>query len=71
MIETTIVPIVKSKCGNITDSKNYRPIALATIDSESLESVPLWKCTHYSTTSVNQFGFKTGHSTGLCKYVLK
>ena len=31
MIKTTIVPIVKYKCGNISDSNNYRPIALATI----------------------------------------
>ena len=31
MIETTIAPIVKNKCGNITDSNNYGPIALATI----------------------------------------
>ena len=30
MIKTTIVPIVKNKCGNISESNNYRPIALAT-----------------------------------------
>ena len=29
--ETTIVPIVKNKSGNLSDSNNYRPIALATI----------------------------------------
>ena len=27
MIETTIVPIVKNKSGNLSDSSNYRPIA--------------------------------------------
>ena len=31
MNETIIVPIVKNKCGNVSDSNNYRPIALATI----------------------------------------
>ena len=31
MIETIIVPIVKNKCGNLSDSNNYRLIALATI----------------------------------------
>ena len=34
MIETTIVPIVKNKSGNLSDSSNYRPIALATIISK-------------------------------------
>ena len=47
MIETTIVPIVKNKCGNITDSNNYRPIALATIVSKLFESVILMKCAQY------------------------
>ena len=31
LIETTIAPIVKNKSGNLSDSNNYRPIALATI----------------------------------------
>ena len=31
LMETTIVPIVKNKCGNLSDSNNYRPIAIATI----------------------------------------
>ena len=33
LIETTIVPIVQNKSGNLSDSNNYRPIALATIVS--------------------------------------
>ena len=31
LIETTIVPIVKNKSGNLLDSNSYRPIAIATI----------------------------------------
>ena len=38
MIETIIVPIVKNKCGHLSDSNNYRPIALATIISKLFES---------------------------------
>ena len=34
MIETSVVPIVKNKCGNLCDSNNYRPIALATLMSK-------------------------------------
>ena len=34
MMETTIVPIIKNKCGNLADSNNYRPIAIATTVSK-------------------------------------
>ena len=43
MIETTIGPIIKNKCGNITDSNNYKPITIATIVSKLFESVLLLK----------------------------
>ena len=71
MIKTTIVPIVKNKCGNISESNNYRPITLATIISKLFESVLLVKCEDYLSTCSNQFGFKKGHSTDLCIYALK
>ena len=71
MIETTIVPIIKNKSGNLSDSSNYRPIALATIVSKMFESVLLFKCAEYLSTSDNQFGFKSSHSTDLCIYTLK
>ena len=44
MIETIRVTIVKNKCGNFSDSKKYRPIALATIMSKLFESAILLKC---------------------------
>ena len=71
MIETSIVPIVKNKCGNLSDSNNYRPIALATIISKLFESAILLKCEMFLDTCPNQFGFKKGHSTDMCIYVLK
>ena len=71
MTKTTIVPIVKHKCGNISESNNYQPIALATIISKLFESVLLLKCEVYLRTCSNQFGFKKGHSTDLCIYALK
>ena len=71
MIETTIVPIVKNKSGNLSDSSNYRLIAHATIVSKMFESVLLFKCAEYLSTSDNQFGFKSSHSTDLCIYTLK
>ena len=41
------------------------------IVSKILESVILIKCGEYLTTSDNQFGFKSCHSTDLCIYALK
>ena len=57
MIETIIVPIVKNKCGNLCDSNNYSPIALATLMSKLFESVVLIKCETFLETCPNQFGF--------------
>ena len=71
MIKPTIVPIVKIKSGNLSDSSNYRPIALTTIVSEMIESVLLFKCTEYVSTSDNPFGFKSSDSIELCIYILK
>ena len=44
MTKTTIVPVIKNKCGNLADSNNYRPIAIATIVSKLYESTILYKC---------------------------
>ena len=62
---------MKNKCGNLSESSNYRPIALATIISKVFESVLLLKCEDYLFTSSNQFGYKKGHRTDLCIYALK
>ena len=48
MIKTTIVPVIKNKCGNLADSNNYRPIAIATIVSKLYESTILYKCEDFS-----------------------
>ena len=69
LIQTTCVPIIKNKCGNISNSNNYRPIALATIFSKLLESILLMKCEEYLCTSANQFGFKKAHGAELCIYI--
>ena len=71
LIKTTIVPIVKNKAGDLSDSNNYRPIAIATITSKLLESVLLLKCNDYLTTCDNQFRFKASHGTDIFIYTLK
>ena len=71
MIKTTIVPVIKNKCGNLADSNNYRSIAIATIVSKLYESTILYKCEEFLKTCDNQFGFKRKHSTEFCIYTLK
>ena len=71
MSETIIVPIIKNKCRNLSDSNNNREIALATIMPKLFQSVILLKCEMFLDTCPNQFVFKKGHSTDMCIYVLK
>ena len=56
---------------NDTEHNHVCIIALATIISKMFESVLLLKCAEYLSTSDNQFGFKSCHSTDLCIYTLK
>ena len=71
MMSVVLVPIIKNKCGNINSQDNYRPIALASIMSKVMEKVILNRIEHFLTTNKNQFGFKKGHGTDQCIYVLK
>ena len=70
MINSIIIPLVKNRCGNLTDKNNYRPIALSSITSKVFEHIILLRLEEYLWTTDNQFGFKSGHSTDLCIYAL-
>ena len=70
MINSIVVPLVKNRCGNLTDKNNYRPIALSSITSKVFEHIILLRLEEYLWTTDNQFGFKSGHSTDLCIYAL-
>ena len=61
-IETTIVPIIKNKCGNLADSNNYRPNAIASIVSKFLETIILYICEEFLYTC-DKFGFNPKHNT--------
>ena len=68
LIETTIVPIIKNKAGDLSSDNNYRPIALAKVISKVFESLILLRCEQFLTTADNQFGYKSRHSTDFCIY---
>ena len=61
MGKVTITPIAKNKTGNINDSDNYRPIAVANVISKIVESIILHQCELQLYTSELQFGFKREH----------
>jgi len=63
----TIVPICKNKNGNMSDTSNYRPVAVATVVSKLLEHFILSSISLFLGTTDNQFGFKAGHSTDQCR----
>ena len=68
---TTIVPICKNKNGNMSDTSNYRPVAVASVVSKLLEHFILSSISPFLGTTGNQFGFKAGHSTDQCTFLLK
>jgi len=72
-MQSIFVPLLKNKCGDLSDIKNYRAIAISNALSKVFESVlidPL-RPTSYADVDKFQFGFKQGHSTGLCTSMFK
>ena len=61
MINTILVPVVKSKSGDLSDRNNYRPIELMLLN----------RCEQFLHSADNQFGFKSGLSTELYICTLK
>ena len=70
-MKTAIVPIIKNKAGNSSDTANYRPIALVTACSKIFESCLLIMLEKYLHTHDQQFGFKSQHATDMCIFTVK
>ena len=58
--------LVKDKGGDITLVSNYRAIAISNVETKLLESIMLNKVRVHNDFDKYQYGFKKGHSTGLC-----
>jgi len=56
-LNTTILPICKNKNGNMFDTSNYRPVAVATVVSKLLEHLILSCISPFLGTTDNQIGF--------------
>ena len=68
--KSIIVPIPKNKSKALSDSNNYRGIAINTTVSKLFEYVLLDCISPYIKSNDYQFGFKTNHSTTLCSFIL-
>ena len=70
-MQSTVVPLVKVKGGNMQDINNYRAIALSNAFSKILEAVFLPYLRTEDRCDMYQFGFSPGLSTGICTNTFK
>ena len=70
-LSSIITPVVKDNGGNLSDSKNYRPVALSSLFAQLFEHALLQKIDHLLHTDDLQFGFKEKHSTAHALFVLR
>jgi hypothetical protein len=68
---STIVPIPKGRNTNLTDSANFRGIALSSLYGKLLDNIILERFHDKLVSCDMQFGFKAKSSTNLCSFVLK
>jgi len=70
-MQSVIIPLVKNKSGDLSDTNNYRAIAISQSISKLFEATLEAYMKSDSDVENHQFGFKAGHSTALCTNVLK
>lgn len=70
-MQSTIIPLVKCKGGDLTDVNNYRAITLSNAVTKIFETVMIEKISSVADSDAYQFGFKKGHSTAQCTSLLK
>ena len=68
--EATIFPLIKNKRKSVSDSTNYRAIALSSPLAKLFDKITLHKYCDVFTTSDMQFGFKEHSSTMRCTFAL-
>ena len=71
MMKILILPVIKNKMNDPSDSDNYRPIGIGTTMYKIVEKVIYNRIEQYLSTSDNQFGFKENLSTDLCIFSVK
>ena len=67
----TVIPFPEGHNVNMSDSGNYRGIALGSIFSKLFDNIVLHRYGSNLVSSELQFGFKAQNSTNMCSVVLK
>ena len=70
-MKNVLLPIIKSKIGDMHDVNNYRPIAIVNACSKLFELILFDFIDVYLQTTDNQFGFKNKHATDMCIFTIK
>ena len=70
-MHSKIIPLVKCKSGDLTDTNNYRAIAISTSLSKLFEHCLISPVYSFDACDYHQFGFKSAHSTALCTNTFK
>ena len=68
---STLIPIPKNTKKAVSDSSNYRAIAIGSVVGKVLDHIIMFKNMDSLCTSELQFGFKSNHSTTQCTFVLQ
>ncbi|XP_063635034.1 uncharacterized protein LOC134805719 [Cydia splendana] len=58
LMRTVVVPVVKNKTGDMSDTNNYRPISLATIIAKVFDGMLNIQLDKHLSLHDNQFGFR-------------
>ena len=69
--QSTIIPLVKCKSGDLSDVNNYRAIALSNAITKLLEALLFSFIESRDAVDDYQFGFKKDHSTSMSTHILK
>ena len=70
-LSSFIVPIIKDRCGDITDVNNYRGVTICLLISKVIDLVLLDRMERWLVTKKQQFGFKHKQSRANCSFVPK
>jgi hypothetical protein len=71
LLISTIIPIPKGNSINLTDSDNYRGIALSAVLGRILDLIVLHRYRDSLESCDLQFGFKRNRSTAMCTMIVK